>query len=701
MGEKNLKKVLKECENSAKTGYKIASEKEKVLSKVLNSASDKVKNTIENFNSSPLYMRETNALLEVQLNEINDAFNNLTFAFKENLQNRRENMSQFSITLFGRTMAGKSTLIEILTNGDGDSIGKGAQRTTKDFRECKWNGMTITDVPGIGAFEGEEDEIIAYKAAEKADLILFLLTDDAPQVAEAECFSEIVKSGKPIICIMNVKASIAEDKSLKLALRDVNKRFDMERLEKIRNQFLAYSEQFGQTWSQIPFVYVHLKSAYMALKTKDKDKKKSFHEVSRIEDFEKMLEEQVEINGKFYRINNFIDSISKPILESLENLLKQSQKNSEQGQIIREKKIKYEKWKDDFDKNSRGRIKSLIVEIKSELNREIAFFAEENFDNKKAGDAWEKLLESKKLASRCQELLEELVKKSNDELKEISREITNELKFAISFESDKSLKMNKIIDDKKIWRWSTLTISSGLSIAAMITPLAGAAAVSGPLAGAALGVVIIGEIVTRKIDSRSKQEDKARSKLEEKLRDNVSRICNKLENQMNKKLESLESVSIKKMIDEMDKICSVVSQLADTQKELAWKLNGHMLDLNKRIFTEAIRQIRAEGLQYHAKSVARIPGEIYLILINEGTVFPKEETDALCNLIGNKIDFVYDSEDMRVLISRILGGEIDMNRINVDKKMGVAHITLGDVTNSMENRIRLAQQFSELLILKE
>lgn len=676
MGEKNLKKVLKECENSAKTGYKIASEKEKVLSKVLNSASDKVKNTIENFNSSPLYMRETNALLEVQLNEINAAFNNLTFAIKEKLQNLRENMSQFSITLFGRTMAGKSTLMEILTNGNGDSIGKGAQRTTKDFRECKWNGMTITDVPGIGAFEGEEDEIIAYKEAEKADLILFLLTDDAPQVAEAKCFSEIVKSGKPIICIMNVKASITEDMSLKLALRDVNKRFDMERLEKIRNQFLAYSEQFGQTWSQIPFVYVHLKAAYMALKTKDKDKKKSFHEVSRIEGFENMLEEQIEINGKFYRIKNFIDIISNPILGSLENLLGQSKKNSVQGQIIREKKRKYEKWKDDFDKYSRGRIKSLIVEIKSELNVEIAIFAEENFDNKKVNDAWEKLLESRKLAPRCQELLEELAKKSNDKLKEISREITNELKFAISFESDKSL-----------------TISSGLSIAAMIRRVVDTIAVHGLLAGAALVVAIIGGNVSQKIDSRIK--------LEEKLRDNVSRICNKLENQMNKNLESLESVSMKKLIDEMDKICSVVSRLADTQKELAWKLNGHMLDLNKRIFTEAIRQIRAEGLQYHAKSVARIPGEIYLILINEGTVFPKEETDALCNLIGNKIDFVYDSEDMRVLISRILGGEIDMNRINVDKKMGVAHITLGDVTNSTENRIRLAQQFSELLILKE
>ena len=144
------------------------------------------------------------------LRDIKDSLSNLSFVFREDLQNLHDNLSKFSITLFGRTMAGKSTLMEILTEGDGTSIGKGAQRTTRDVRKYNWNGMEITDVPGIGAFEGEEDENIAFEAAKMADLILFLITDDAPQIAEAECFSKIVNLGKPIICIINVKAAIAE-----------------------------------------------------------------------------------------------------------------------------------------------------------------------------------------------------------------------------------------------------------------------------------------------------------------------------------------------------------------------------------------------------------------------------------------------------------------------------------------------------------
>ena len=60
----------------------------------------------------------------------------------------------FAITLFGRTMAGKSTLMEILIRGNGASIGLGGQRTTRDVRTYRYKNLQITDVPGIAAFEG-------------------------------------------------------------------------------------------------------------------------------------------------------------------------------------------------------------------------------------------------------------------------------------------------------------------------------------------------------------------------------------------------------------------------------------------------------------------------------------------------------------------------------------------------------------------
>lgn len=700
MEETNLKQVLKECNKSARIGYKIALAQEKNLNRALTSAQKKIQNTIIDFNSSPCYAPETTELLGVQLVEIKDAFVHLSFALKEDLQNLRNNLSKFSVTLFGRTMAGKSTLMEILTEGDGSSIGKGSQRTTRDVRKYTWNGLEITDVPGIGAFEGENDEQIAFEAAKTADLILFLITDDAPQMAEAECFSRIVNLGKPIVCIMNVKTSIAEDKSLKLALRDVNKRFDMGRLDKIRNQFLVFAEQFGQTWRHIPFAYVHLKSAYVALKTDDQEKSKSFHEVSRIDYLKKQIVEQVKIKGEFYRIKTFIDIISNPILESMENLLEQSQINSLQGRTILEKKRLLGDWKTVFYRDGKMQIKSLIVKINSELNGKIASFAEDHFDDKDADKAWNKLLKSCKIEVWCKELLEELEVKCNDKLKEVSREITNELKFVTSFEDDKSLRMHKIIDEKKVWDWSSITLSGTLSIVAGIAYLVGST-MAGPLGWAAIAVSVLGVIGSFLFKSRDKKELEARMCLEEKLRKNVAQICDNLEKQMNKNLDSLVSVRIEGLMIEMDKINSVIFRLADTQKKLAWGLNDHMLELNSQILTEAIRLIGAEGLQYHVQSVARIPGNTSLILLNDGTVFPKEQKEELYRLMSEQIGFVYDSDNKRVLISRVLGRKIDRNQINIEDKIGVVHIPLGDASPNMKNRVRLAQQFSRMLIMNE
>ena len=430
------------------------------------------------------------------------------------------------------------------------------------------------------------------------------------------------------------------------------------------------------------------------------EKSRSFHEVSRIDYLKRRIVEQVRTKGEFYRIKTFIDIISNPILESMENLLEQSQINSVQGRTILAKKRQLGDWKNVFYRDGRAQIKSLIVKIKSELNGEIAAFAEDHFDDKNADKAWNKLLKSRKVEVRCQELLEDLEAKSNDKLKEISREITNELKFATSFEGDKSLRMHKIIDGKKLWDWSSIALGGGLSIAAGIAYLVGAAA-AGPLGWAALAVSVVGIGGSFLFKSRDKKEFEARTRLEKKLRENVAQICDTLEKQMNKNLDSLVSVRIEGLMTEMDKINSVIFRLADTQKELAWGLNNHLLELNNQILTEAIRLIGAEGLQYHVQSVARIPGNTSLILLNDGTVFPKEQKEDLYKLIAERIGFIYDSDNKRVLISRVLGRDIDRNLINIEDKIGVAHIPLGDATPNMKNRVRLAQQFSRLLIMNE
>ena len=114
-GTVDMSAVLSECKKAATTGYNIAVKHERQLNLTLSTAEEMVRNTLLSFTSSPFYSPETTTLLQSQLFDIEQAFSQLSFAFRDDLESLRGNLSKFSITLFGRTMAGKSTLMEILT----------------------------------------------------------------------------------------------------------------------------------------------------------------------------------------------------------------------------------------------------------------------------------------------------------------------------------------------------------------------------------------------------------------------------------------------------------------------------------------------------------------------------------------------------------------------------------------------------------
>ena len=694
--EYDIENILKQCKRSATNGYKIASQQADIFSNTLMDAVNKIQSTIDEFNTSPMYDSEATAVLEHQLLDIRDSFNKLSESLNDDLIKLHRSLSKFSITLFGRTMAGKSTLMEILTEGDGRSIGTGSQRTTKDVRTYTWNNLEITDVPGIGAFEGQQDESKAFEAAKKADLILFLLTDDAPQAAEAECFCRIKEMGKPILCIMNVKAEINEN-DLEMSLWDVEDRFDLDRLNAIKNEFLAYDTKFGQEWQRIPFVYVHLQAAFFSQRLTNKNLADEFRKISGIDYLKKRIVDQIREKGEFYRTKNFIDVVSKPALESEETLLKQSLLNSAQGRTILSKRRKLSDWKDKFYRDGLKQVDSAITGIRSQLYSEIAAFAEDHFDDEHADKAWDTLLKRLGITDRCQALLERFESQVNDNIREISREITNELKIVSLFTDDKDLRMHRIIDGKKVWNWGSLIISTGLSIGTGISYLVGAA-LTGPLGWAAIAATTIGIIGDWFFKSRDKQEYEARRRLEENLKKNVEKTCNTLESQMRKNFDRLIEERINKLLREMDRMNSVIFKLSDTQKELAWKINNRLLELNKQIVTEAIKFIGAEGLEWWIFEVARIPGDTVLLQLNDGKKFPEDNKIQLQRLMSEFIAFVYYSEDKRVFVSRIIGKSIERRQISVEDKIGVAHVPIPNDDPKMTKRARLAQQLTRLVI---
>ena len=142
------------------------------------------------------------------MNIIQNEFKHGYSSTERDLLEKERETSDFIITLFGRTMTGKSTLMEILTHGDGASIGQGGQRTTRDVRSYKWKGMIVTDVPGIEAYGGEEDDKIAEAATIYADMMLFLITSGQPTNEEADWLVKLKRKDKKQIKKQNKKKEI-------------------------------------------------------------------------------------------------------------------------------------------------------------------------------------------------------------------------------------------------------------------------------------------------------------------------------------------------------------------------------------------------------------------------------------------------------------------------------------------------------------
>ena len=690
-----LEKSLSESKTYAKKGYKLSKDAVKLLRNTINSVSSKLEDNIFSLENSNINDKDLVNSLQGQLTSIKNNFELIPQKLDVDLNGLSK--IDFSITLFGRTMAGKSTMMEILTHGSGQSIGKGAQRTTRDVRTYKYRNMSVTDVPGIAAFEGIDDETVAFEAAKRSDLILFLLTDDAPQASEAECLNKILRLGKPVVCIINAKVNIDANTKFKMFIRDIEKKMKMERMDAIRNQFIEFGVQYGQNWNNLKFVYVHLKSAYLAQQEEWKEYRFELKRLSRFDYLESAIINEVIKNGKFYKLKSFTDVVIVPVLDVFETLFRQSAENGNQGRLLVSKYKKLQLWKEEFEQDAEKRIDSFVINLISELKKEVASFAEDNYDKSKADMKWKSTLEKHNIEARASELLNDLDHECENELLEICREINSELKFSHAIFSDKSIKMPILIDGKRVWNWATTLTSGGLMIASFF--------VSGPIGWIGFGVGVLGWLGSFLFSDRETKIRDARRKLESKLSANLDKLGKELKIKMKK---VFNDDIVMKQLDATSKSLNEVIHslfiLADIQFGLAKSLNYKMQELNKTVLAETIEYCGYSGLEWHIANVVRIPGSAMFIVLEDGKRFPDDAKRNISYLLKEQVWFVFNTNNLKSILVQAIGKMVKKEDVNIqyiDNEPRIAHISnLDDLGGNSLNRIRLAQQLTELLIMK-
>ena len=119
----DLAKALEQCRSAARRGYEIAKENLRELARAIGDVSKSLSLCLKKLEDgsvrTPGIVDQLKRQLSGVVNELEQLQRTSDFALEE----RRKRLDSFSVSLFGRTMAGKSTVMEILTRGDGQSIG--------------------------------------------------------------------------------------------------------------------------------------------------------------------------------------------------------------------------------------------------------------------------------------------------------------------------------------------------------------------------------------------------------------------------------------------------------------------------------------------------------------------------------------------------------------------------------------------------
>ena len=671
----NLEEELQQCRKYAEEGYQLAIHQYNEIKDTIKDVSRKIDHA--DYEQNQMQRIKNTQLLRRQQQNLNEL---VAYVDKihDDIEMLRERQKDFTIIVYGRTMAGKSTLMEILTHGNGESIGRGTQRTTLDVRSYFWKGLKIFDVPGICSFGGAEDDKLAFEAAKSADLILFLLTDDAPQPDEAEALARLKSLGKPVLGIVNVKMAFDMNRK-KISLRNLEKKLaDTERIDTICDQFKQFAVNHNQNWSDIPFVYTHLNAAFQSQIGCGNDEE--VYKASNFPRVESFILDKVKNDGKFLRMKTFIDIAAVPMQRIIAAIYERSAETLKESGLYQDKVRQFASWRQNFEERSQQRLTLFYNDLKSQIDNEIYHFSNANYENEKAGKDWEKVIEQMNLPQKCQDTLNELANECERKRRELSDLLTQELKFSI-----KSNAKTKDIEMDGTTPWGKIAfqvVANGL----LFVPGIGWAA--------RIGIGVGGALFALLFDNKEDKIRENKEKLRKQLRDGTYPMLNDMRSKLE---ETFKNEILKKgiydFIDVLNEMSYMLARLGKAQYELANELSKKYYNLNLELLQVAIEYSRQPGLLSSVEHIARIPGEEFFVAAGRCSI----DTKTVSALLGEHLSIVKATDKLEDIVQLILSCEFKIREFSMGNSEKVKAFVPFDVVN--KTNFTLAQQIAGVPIL--
>ncbi|MXY92234.1 MAG: GTPase domain-containing protein [Caldilineaceae bacterium SB0664_bin_27] len=686
-----VKAALDRCAEAAEDGFQKAEGYLKRSKEVIEQAGTLINNIAKKHDKN-----KANAPLLADLKQVIVDLESTHAEIDNIVREKRRKLKSFNITLFGRTMVGKSTLMEVLTHGSGESIGSGAQRTTRDVRSYLWQGLTVTDVPGVAAFGGEADEEIAFNAAKQADLILFLISDDAPQPSEAKRLGRLRKWGIPILGIVNVKWGLEGEIAIKHFIHKQDKIFDDERLRGLFAQFneLADKHTPGR---ELPFIPTHLNARFLASRCENSALTSELAAASRFSHVEESILNEIITNGPFLRMRSFLHGATESTLETSEALLQVSTLLEEMHLRLVDRKGELDSWRNSFQLQARQRLKQTQQETIGKLRNEIRPFAAAHWHRENANKDWEARIESEQIETKFRILQENLVSDCLTRLQEVEADTRAEIDLmAITIQA-------AVIEAKRFGahgqsrKWLRENIGDALlAIVAVLLIGGGIGSV------AVLVATVVGSFLGRLYQHHMRTKKEAIAEMTEQMQSQLDAIQESVAETFDKWFtQQIIAEVVERFIQSISDLAQTSTDAAAVCRETAWSQNDVLLDLNRQNIEDALRHIGLDFAVPTILKVARIPGQAIVMATAGKRQLPDAAITALEAQFNESVKQLSGTLHPPSIIQEVVGGYQLNGSIDFDETRHTARLTWKVQDSEARVRMQLARQLAGFHIVSK
>jgi len=455
VSQAEFEEALKNCSKTAKSTYNLSiryTKKIEIVITQLNNDLEAVSHEILKIKGSEQFQfAETLKKIQSDIKKISeDSLEDLVIS----LDKKRKQLKNFTVALFGRTKAGKSTLRETLTRGNGSTIGKGSQRTTRDVTEYSWQGLRLLDTPGIEAYQGDDDTQKANDIIDQSDIVLFLTSDDSVQPGEFQAMAQLQQINKYFAVILNIKHDIANNlEDLEMFLDIPEMVFDENRLSQHKNHIQSHIKEHLNL-DNVDIVPIHAQSGFLSTQAEYQEYSSQLWELSKIEELYSLIAYQIYTNGRDLRLSSFAGSLEYFIDLTNQKLTVHKSLLSVQLKFMKQKQGEIEEIfaevKKEGDRKIKDKCDSLYDLIENQIGNFVDNYSDIDINGRQR--AWKGIVNEKNIEEIMKSYIESIFSDLGEKFQEFEQEYEYDLK---NIQIDMEMNFSNITKDDtgKLIKW--------------------------------------------------------------------------------------------------------------------------------------------------------------------------------------------------------------------------------------------------------